>query len=250
MEIGTNEPRRFMDATDIDGIQSLSFRRSRESPRFVLCLLMVICFSGSANAQDGPDTRDELWPEVDLFVTLNPVWRLFFLANITQERETNIDQEGQVGAHVDYLFNKYLAFRAGYRYGFSLQEDEPFQENRILFEQTIRLPIPWKILMSDRNRQDLRWVDGAFSVRYRNRLMLQRDFILADFRFTGYGSAEVYYDSRYDTFNRNRFVFGVVLPLSRHFGLDLNYARQNDNRSKPYHVDAIGIILVLTLRNK
>jgi Protein of unknown function (DUF2490) len=218
--------------------------------RIVVCLLLLGCLGGKAVAQDEPETRDELWPEVDLFVMLNPVWRLFFLANITQERETNIDREGQVGANVDYFYNKYLVFRSGYRYGFSLQEDEPFQEQRILFEQTIRLAIPWKILMSDRNREELRWVDGSFSVRYRNRLMLERDFIISDFRFTGYGSAEVYYDSRYDTFNRNRFVFGVVLPLSKHFGLDLNYARQNDSRSEPNHVNAIGIILVLTLRNR
>jgi Protein of unknown function (DUF2490) len=218
--------------------------------RIIVCLLLLGCLGGKAVAQDGPETRDELWPEVDLFVMLNPVWRLFFLANITQERETNIDNEGQVGANVDYFFNKYLIFRTGYRYGFSLQDDEPFQEQRILFEQTIRLAIPWKILMRDRNRQELRWVNGTFSVRYRNRLMLERDFIIADFRFTGYGSAEVYYDSRYDTFNRNRFIFGVVLPLSKHFSLDLNYARQNDSRSEPNHVNAIGIILVLTLRNR
>jgi hypothetical protein len=218
--------------------------------RFIFCVFLLICLSGQAAAQDGPDTRNELWPEVDLFVSLNPVWRLFFLANIARERETNIDREGQVGAHVDYFFNKYLVFRSGYRYGFSMVEDEPFQEHRILFEQTIRLPILWKMLLSDRNRQDLRWVDGSFSARYRNRLMLERDFSLADLRFTGYGSAEVYYDSRFDTFNRNRFVFGVVLTLSKHFGLDINYARQNDSRSKPYHVNAIGVILVFTLRNR
>jgi hypothetical protein len=250
MEMGTNEPRIFTDVTDIHGFKSAIIRRVHGYPRFILCLLLLSFLGGKAIAQDGPETRNELWPEVDLFVTLNPVWRLFFLANITQERETNIDREGQVGAHVDYFLNRYLVFRAGYRYGFSLLEDEPFQEHRTLFEQTIRVPIPWNLLLSDRNRQDLRWVDGSFSVRYRNRLMLERDFSVADFRFTGYGSAEVYYDSRFDTFNRNRFIFGVVLPLSKHFGLDLNYARQNDSRSKPNHVNAIGVILILTLRNK
>jgi Protein of unknown function (DUF2490) len=215
--------------------------------RVVTCLFLLGCLNGQATAQDGPETRNELWPEVDLFINLNPHWRLFLLATISQERETNIDLEGQTGAHIDYFFNKYMVFRAGYRYGFSLVEDDPFQEHRIVLEQTVRVPIPWKILLSDRNRQDLRWVDGEFSARYRNRLMLERDFGLGDFRFTGYGSAEVYYDSRFDTFNRNRFIFGIAFPVTHRFGLDLNYARQNDSRSKPYHVNAIGIILVFTM---
>jgi hypothetical protein len=109
------------------------------------------------------------------------------------------------------------------------------------------VPILWKVFLSDRNRQDLRWVDGEFSARYRNRLMLERDFSIGDFRFTGYGSAEVYYDSRFDTFNRNRFIFGIAFPVTNCFGLDLSYARQNDSRSKPYHVKAVGIILVFTI---
>jgi len=218
--------------------------------RVAVCLLLLGCLSGSAAAQEGPTTRNEAWPEVDLFINLNPKWRLFFLGNISQERETNIDLEGQVGAHVDYFFNKYLVFRNGYRYGFSLVEDDPFEEHRVLFEQTVRVPIPWKVLLNDRNRQDLRWVDGSFSARYRNRLMLERDFGIRDFRFTGYGSAEIYYDSRFDTFNRHRLVVGTTFPVAKHFALDLSYARQNDSRSQPNHVNAIAVVLVFTLRNK
>jgi uncharacterized protein DUF2490 len=213
-----------------------------------ICLLSLGCFSGQVDAQvDDPETRDELWPEVDFYFSLSAKWRLFFLANISRERETNIDLEGQTGVHIDYFFKKYLFFRAGYRYGFSLEENDPFQEQRLLFEQTISVPIQWKTVLSDRNREELRWVDGQYSARYRNRLMLERDFGIRDFRFTGYGSAEVYYDTRFDTFNRNRFIFGTVFPVTDRFGLDLSYARQNDSRSKPYHVNSIGVVLVFTM---
>lgn len=250
MEIGTHELRICTDATDTHRFRSVLINCNRANPRFILCLLLLACLNGNAYAQDAPESRDELWPEVDLYVTLNPEWRLFFLANLSRERETNIDREAQVGAHADYFVNQHLALRSGYRYGFSLEGDEPFQEHRTLFEQTFRVTIPWKILLSDRNREELRWVDGSFSARYRNRLQLERDFDIGDIQFTGYGSAELYYDSRYDMFNRNRFVFGFVLPFSKHIGLDLFYARQNDSRSQPNHVNAIGIILVLTMRNR
>jgi hypothetical protein len=88
--------------------------------RVIICLLLLSCLSGSAVAQDEPTTRNEAWPEVDVFINLNPKWGLLFLGNISQERETNIDFEGQVGAHVDYFLNKHLVFRTGYRYGFSV----------------------------------------------------------------------------------------------------------------------------------
>src|SRR5262245_58151469 len=107
-----------------------------------ICLLSLGCLSGQVAAQaDGLETRDELWPEIDLYLSLSAKWRLFFLANMSRERETDDDLEGQTGLHIDYFFNKYLVFRTGYRYGFSLEEDDPFQEHRILFEQTIRVPI-------------------------------------------------------------------------------------------------------------
>ncbi len=250
MEIGTNEPRICTDATDTHRFRSVLLRCNRANPRFILCLLLLACLNGNAIAQDAPETQDELWPEVDLYVTLNLKWRLFFLANVARERETDIDREAQVGANADYLVNKHLVIRSGYRYGFSLDDDEPYQEQRIIFEQTFRVTIPWKILLSDRNRQELRWVNGSFSARYRNRLQLERDFAIKYIKFTAYGSAEAYYDFRYDTFNRTRFEGGVVLPLRKSIDLDIYYARQNDSRSTPNHVNAIGITLVFTLRNR
>jgi Protein of unknown function (DUF2490) len=250
MGIRTNEPRICTDATDIHRFQSGLFRRSRANPRFILCLFLLICLNENAIAQDEPETRDELWPEVNLYVTLDPKWRLFFLASVYRDRETDVDREIQVGAHVDYLYKKHLVFRAGYRYGFSPTEGSSYQENRILFEQTVRTYIPWKVLLSDRNREELRWLSGSLSARYRNRLRLERDFRAGDHRLTGYGSAEVFYDTRFDTFNRTRFECGVIWTLSKHFALDIGYVRQNDSRSQPAHVNAIAVDLVFTLRNR
>jgi hypothetical protein len=214
---------------------------------------LAVAFSSGAHAQQDSDTVKEFWPEVDVYVTLNEKFRLFFLASTTKSEETRDNTEGQVGAHIDYFLNKKISLRAGYRYGFSLGGSDPFKEQRIIFEQTLRQPLPLEVLLSDRNREELRWVNGEFSARYRNRVTLEREFKVLNRPTTPYGSAEVYYDSRFKTWNRNRLTVGVQIAFKRgaplislihpkkQFVLDVYVTRQNDSRSQPTHVKALGL---------
>ncbi len=223
--------------------------------RFFICLVLLIIISDAAAAQTSAETSEELWPEVDIFVQVSPKVRLFFLATESKSKETKDAYEGQVGAHVDFLLNKHVSFRTGYRHGFSIGEtDDPFSEHRLLVEQTFRLFPRGGFLLSDRNRVDLRWVRGDFSVRYRNRLTLEREFTIRGRSYTPYTSIEAYYDSRFDTWNRNRYAFGIQWSLRRHGPLmhllspkrnvvfDFYFMRQNDSRSQPNHVNAIGVV--------
>ena len=214
-------------------------------------LLLTVC------AQSQERAPKELWPEVGVYVPLNKEWRLYFLFSITKSEETRENTEGQFGAHVDYTVNKRLVLRAGYRYLFSLNETDPFREHRPILEQTYREQLPLRILLSDRNRQDFRIVNGDFSFRYRNRLMLEREFLLPGRSITPYGSVEVYHDSRFNVWNRNRLTAGVqiqlrkALPLLRlvtprkQVILDVYYTKQNDSRSQPHHLHAIGTVLAI-----
>jgi hypothetical protein len=71
---------------------------------------------------------------------------------------------------------------------------------------------------------------------------------------TPYVSGEIFYDSRFNTWNRNRLAVGVQQSLlrgplrkmllpERQVILDLYYMRQNDSRSDIQHVNAIGAAL-------
>jgi hypothetical protein len=96
-------------------------------------------------------------------------------------------------------------------------------------------------------------VNGEFSARYRNRVTLEREFKLLNRRITPYGSAEVYYDSRFKTWNRNRLSVGTQIALKhgaplislihpkKQLVLDLYLMRQNDSRSQPSRVRALGM---------
>ena len=220
--------------------------------RLVCVVAFTAAFSLSARAQ-GTETSSQFWPEVDVYVSLNEKFRLFFLATTTKLEETRENTEGWVGAHLDYHVRKNVSLRGGYRYGFSLGGSDPFKEHRIILEQTVRQPLPLEILLSDRNREDLRWVNGEFSARYRNRVTLEREFKVLSRGVTPYSSFEAFYDSRFDTWNRNRIMAGVQLTLKRgaplislvhpkkQFVLDVYVTRQNDSRSQPGRVKALGM---------
>ena len=227
---------------------------------YPLFLLFFVIGTQAARAQH-QTTRNEFWPEIDVYIDLKPKLRLFLLGTMSKsvddgELRNARAFEAQVGAHIDYIPNEHIILRIGYRYGSSVgNTDDPFKEHRLVTEQTLRKLLPGDLLLSDRNRQDFRFIDGDFSFRYRNRVTLERELHLLKGRtITPYVSGEIFYDTRYNTWNRNRFAGGVQVALrdgplrkmlmpKRQVILDLYYMRQNDSRSDIQHVNAIGAAL-------
>jgi len=225
-----------------------------------LLLFLVLTGTQSARAQENT-TKKEFWPEVDVYITVKPKVRLFLLGTVSKSVEDGElrnaqGYEAQIGVHVDYIPNKHVILRTGYRFGSAVgSNDDPFKEHRLLTEQTLRQLLPGDLLLSDRNREDFRFLNGDFSFRYRNRVTLEREVHLFKGRtITPYVSGEFFYDTRYDTWNRNRFAIGIQQSLirgplrkmllpKRQVILDLYYMRQNDSRSDIQHVHAIGAAL-------
>ena len=185
----------------------------------ILVFLLFFSSNTQATSAQEPTTRDEFWPEIDIYINLKPKVRLFLLGTVSKAVEDgelfNAQAfEAQIGAHIDYIPNKHLILRTGYRYGRSL-EDDSYREHRLLTEQTLRKLLPGDFVLSDRNREDFRFLKGDFSFRYRNRLTIEREFELKKRTITPYVSGEVFYDTRYDTWNRNRLATGVQISLRR-----------------------------------
>ena len=220
---------------------------------------VAFLLAATLSAQED-DTRWEWWPEVDAYVGLNERFRLYLLATVARNRAEDI-REGMLGAHVDFFAKPlgrpwllptpdvvkrhYLTFRAGYRYGWDLNDRSGYREHRVLLEATVRsLPIA-RFVFINRNRLDLRDVNGERSWRYRNRSRLERDLPLGSHAATPYAMVEFFYDSRYDQWNRQRYFVGVEWPLGPTSILDSYYCRQNDSRSSVAHVNASGLALNL-----
>jgi hypothetical protein len=244
-------------------------RRSAIQTLLVLVSSLFLFFlpndTRSIRAQE-PTTRNEVWPSIEVYVNVKPKVRLYLLGTVSKAVEDGElfnaqTYEAQIGAHVDYIPNEHFILRAGYRYGRAVgNSDNGFREHRLLSEQILRKLLPGDLLLTDRNREDFRFISGDFSFRYRNRVMIEREFqvklpFLRSRSIAPYVSGEISYDTRFDTWNRNRYAIGVVQSLrrgpilrqllpKRGIFLDLYLMRQNDSRSSPAHVNALGAGLV------
>ena len=224
-------------------------------------LFLIVWLVPRGIAAQQPSTAEQFWPEINVYIHLKPKVRLFLLGTVSkavEDGELRHSQafESQFGAHVDYIPSKHFILRTGYRYGTSIGDtDDPYKEHRFLTEQTLRKMLPGDLLLSDRNRQDFRFVDGDFSFRYRNRVTIEREFhVLRKRSVTPYASGEIFYDTRSRAWNRNRWAVGVQTSLrprallkmllpKRQIILDIYYMRQNDSRSEPQHINALGAVL-------
>jgi Protein of unknown function (DUF2490) len=221
--------------------------------RSACVIFVILSFVPTTPAQDSE--RTEFWPEVDVFIRLTKKVRLSFVAAVTRVEETRESTEIQLAGRVDFLINKRFTLRSGYQYHFAPSPEDQYKEHRVIIEQTFRHPLPLKVMLSDRNREELRFINGNFSTRYRNRIMLEREVVLKRLHITPYGSAEVFYDGRFDAWNRNRLNLGVQVPLkrglpivrlldpSRVLVLDVYFMRQLDSRSQPSRVRGLGLNL-------
>ena len=251
-------------------LKKLSLRRRAIPKTLVLIsglfLLVFLSDTRTLRAQE-PTTRDEFWPSIEVYINVKPKVRLYLLGTVSKTIEDGElfnaqSYEAQIGAHVDYIPNEQLILRAGYRYGRAVGEnDDGFREHRLLSDQILRKLLPGDLLLTDRNREEFRFITGEFSFRYRNRVQIEREFkwsrvpFLKGRTITPYMSGELSYDTRYGTWNRNRYAVGMIQSLKRGpilrkllpkrgLNLDIYLMRQNDSRSSPAHVNAVGAALV------
>lgn len=205
------------------------------------------------------DTPEEFWPELDVFWKLNNKSRLFFLYGATKQDNRTTYADGTLGLHIDYFGLRSLRprlvhpdksrdqlamFRAGYLYTRIPTGDGKIStEHMPTFEAHGRMPLPWGLLTTDRNRWDLRFVDGVFTPRYRNRLKVERSVKKGWLELTPYAHAEAFYDWRWDKFHRFRYAAGVEWTLTSMFVFESYYLRQRDTTSSTPHVNAIGAAL-------
>jgi len=204
--------------------------------------------------------QQQFWPEVDTYVTLTDRARLFFNDSLSSDQDTR-EVQGEFGVNFDYFVrpflrpelrgddpakSKLLTLRVGYRYLPTLLGDGPY-ENRMVVEGTSRFKLPYAILLTDRNRFDLRWVENKpYSWRYRNRLAFERNFSIRHYEFAPYVRGEIYYDSRYDKIAKNAFTVGSVFPINKRVETELYYEDQRDSSTTPnYHTRGIGLCLSL-----
>ena len=186
----------------------------------------------------------EVWPELDVHYWTSNALRTVLETSLSTEQERT-NREATVGLFEDYLKLPGGYLRAGYRYTFSTA-DASYRESRALGDAVLRVFGTERMRLVNRTRGELRWVNGEYSYRLRDRLHLQRLARDSTGRaWAPYGTVEVYYDSRFAAIPRIGGRVGTEVRLGR-ARFDVYVAHQHDTRPERVNVFALGITTRLT----
>ena len=214
----------------------------------------------SDSAQSGDPW--EFWPELNLFTTVNPTTRFYFVAAESRGKEwelRTVDVAGYLDLTIgprlrplrlrraskkeDWQTKKYFWTRIGYDHIFQVEgETKQAPERRGIVAFHARHYLPGAILMEGRTRADLRWLEDGYSTRYRFRIEANRDFTVLHRVMTPYFQAEGFYDSRYDRWARQLYQVGAEIGVSRHFRVEPSVARQVDHLPSPSGLYAFAFV--------
>ena len=216
---------------------------------------LALLLAGTARAGDPL----EFWPELNLFETLGPTSRLYFVAAYGVGKESPL-LTFDVAAYYDFTLtpllrhtlreedwqrNKYLWARIGYDHVFRFESEAGARtapENRGIVALHARAYLPAGILFEGRARVDLRWIEGDYSTRYRLRGELNREFNVAGHPVTPILQAEIFYDTRYDGWARELYQACTEVGITERFRLEPSLARQVDRLPSHSGLWAIAIV--------
>jgi len=217
----------------------------------------------TASAQTS-DSVTQGWPEFDVFLKLNERSRLLLMYTATRQESLNKFADGQTGVYFDFWGlpalrrdlrksvdasrSKLLLLRSGYLYSKPRNNSGSATEHMWTSEATGRAHLHGHLLLSDRNRIDLRWINGDFRARYRNRLKLERSFPVGRFELTPYSHAEIFREGEKRGWTRFRYAAGCEWTITKRLVVEAYYLRENDWRSVPQFVNVVGSSLQFYLR--
>jgi Protein of unknown function (DUF2490) len=215
-------------------------------PRSQYARFVAVVLSLAIGGRAGADTRNEFWPELDLWFKLNDSFRLLLVTSGTRDRDTGDRTNGEEAVYLDYRMNEHISLRGGFDYALTIAQSPGEQnsvEHRYIFDFNYRWHFGMATQLTDRTRTDLRDSDGTSSYRIRNRLQLEHEVEFTRGSTTPYANVEAYYDSRYDTVSRVRWEAGTTTPIGKRVVIDLYVGRQHDSHPQIQDVNGLGITL-------
>lgn len=232
--------------------------------RTILKMSLLLIFCSAADAQPQTSSTDtQAWPEVDFHVQMTSNLRILTFAGTEQGIGFPFQQWyaaaalGYQGKPIlrEHLLNidpdkeRYFLAGGGYEFLHTTDSGKQKDENRVTLDGTFGFRPTARLLMRDRNWIELRWIDGVYSTTYRNMLTVERDFLVRGFRFSPYGSAEVFYNGAQHSWDTQWYTGGVEWPYKRLFEIDAYYRREHCDTCSPTNWNVGGVTLSFYFRN-
>jgi hypothetical protein len=225
-------------------------------------LSFIFCPRAAGQSQTS-GTETQAWPELDAHIQLPSHLRILAFSGLEQGVDFPY-QQWYVAAAIGYQFKPilrehllnidpdkehYLVFGGGYEFLRTIQSGIVKHEDRVTFDATPGFRLPADFLVRDRNWLELRWINGVYSTTYRNMLTVEHDFLFNGFRFSPYGSAEVFYNGAQHSWDTQWYTAGVDWPYKRLLMIDTYYRREHCDTCSPTNWNVGGVTLNFYLGN-
>lgn len=226
----------------------------RESFTCIFYAIMAIV-SQTLSAQS---SEKQFLPEINGYWTMSPITRLEALATRTKDGDTF--SSATLGTGVDFFVkplspkrrtneneanSKLLTLGITYRY---IDNVDKANENRLQFDLAPKYPLPQDMLLDDRNRLELRIIEGDRTWRYRNRLTFQKTMQIRRFKITPYARSEIFYEINQGKWSELTYSLGGYIPITKRIEVEPYYEGQRLYGSTPSHVNAVGITVAFYFR--
>ena len=225
------------------------FRRLQTLPALIITALVIAVGATTIRGQTtSPDSATQFWTEQQFAAPVGKHVDLVLLGylHLGRKSERPVAEHVATGVGVSMKVGKYLTVFPFYTH-FENQPPAPGRnsEERLTIEGTLKFPSK-HVTFSDRNRLEFRWrIPPLNFIHYRNRMQLETP--LKIWKLTGFVADEVFYDTHFDAWIRNRIYAGVSKKVNQHFTFEVYYMRQNDGHSHPGDLNVIGNTLKFRL---
>ena len=191
--------------------------------------------------QTPPRSATQIWSEQQLAIAVGKRVDLVLLGylHLGRKSERPVAEHAATGIGVSIKLGTHLTLFPFYTH-FENQGLTSLhsKEERLTLEATIKLSRK-KLTFSDRNRFEYHWRKPQLNfIHYRNRPQIERSLNI--WGLNGFVADEIFYDSHFSSFIRNRIYAGVSRKVNQHFSFEIYYMRQSDSHSRPGDLNVIG----------
>lgn len=224
----------------------------------LLVFMSIITVPLCCSAQSSSNSEAEVWPAISATFEVTSRSRV----KVSYDRHKGEDSfynQNKVGAifsfrmkrivsfidHVDQENEYHLVLGSGYEFLRTDQGNGVKSEHRLLFQLTPKYVLGPKLLAQDRSQLEFRWIGGQYNFRYRNKLMVSRQFKIDRVRFAPYVSGELFWDRNRHAWTENQYSFGAQIPYRKLLALDVYYMHQNCTTCSLDPLNIFGLSLAL-----
>jgi hypothetical protein len=204
--------------------------------------MLLLLATSDAAAQRGTE-HAEFWPELQFRYRIDEANSATLQSRLRIRTGPAQLYRAEQTLTVDHAFAHWLSVGVGFEHR-NTTNATPFEEERALLQQTLRVALPSTFQVNFRTQEEFRWLLTGFSIRLRERAEVQRPTQIQNYSFTPYASTEVFWDSRFGSFARYRLEVGATLPVYRALSVQPYFMREVNFEGSNIIRDVVGLVLI------